>query len=84
MILFSVFLAISTLIAISVEIFLEFSKFTIRSISSKISPLAFANLNNNSDSKSLSLILKSFYSVISSIFFLAKSGLSLPTTKVNN
>lgn len=53
-------------------------------MSSKISPLALANLNNKSDSSSLSLILKSFYSVMSSIFFYAKSGLSLPTTKVNN
>jgi hypothetical protein len=70
--------------AISVDIFLEYSKFTIRSMSSKISPLALANLNNKSDSSSLSLILKSFYSVMSSIFFYAKSGLSLPTTKVNN
>ena len=70
--------------ATSLEIFFEFSKLIIKSISSKISPLALANLNNKSDSKSFNLILNSFYSLIKSIFFLAKSGLSLPTTSVNN
>jgi len=51
----------STLIAISPDNFLEYSKFSIRSIFSKISPFTLANLNNKSSSNYFNLILKSFY-----------------------
>lgn len=80
----SVVLAISTFSAISTEIFLLYSKFSIKAISSRISPLAFANLYNNSSSSSFNLILKEFYCWISSTFIWARSGLSLSTTRDSN
>lgn len=47
LILASVTLAISTFSLIYVAIFFEYSKFSIRAISSRISPLALASLNNS-------------------------------------
>ena len=57
----SVVLAISTFSAISTEIFLEYSKFSIRAMSSRISPYDDANLKSKSSSNSFNLILNAFY-----------------------
>jgi len=47
LILASVTLAISTFSPISMAIFFEYSKFYMRAMSSRISPLALANLKSN-------------------------------------
>ena len=84
LILASVTLAIYTFSLIYTEIFFESSRFSIRAISSRISPLAFANLNKSSSSNSFKRILKSFCWVINSNFLAARSGLSLSTIKYSN